>query len=205
MSGQPVDATAAFTTSADKIVVVLNNLLVNPTDVSQNISDLFFTVSTGQNTGTIDQANSSGTSRTVNGGGSFVDNGTVSPTHWAFQTSAGQILLNDLSGGQPKQTIIGSPNASNLYSNANGSIAGSGPHNPFLFGPVTFTLDVSGVTADSTITAVTFSFGTTAGQNVPGVPSITPEPASVTMVAIGFISIAGLCTIRRRMTGPRVA
>ena len=61
VSGQPVDATATFTTSTDQIVVVLNNLIVNPTDVSQNISDLFFTVSTGQTSGTINQGLSSGT------------------------------------------------------------------------------------------------------------------------------------------------
>jgi hypothetical protein len=33
-SGQPVNMTATFTTSTDQIVVVVNNLLVNPTDVS---------------------------------------------------------------------------------------------------------------------------------------------------------------------------
>jgi hypothetical protein len=203
-SGQPVDVTAMFTTSANQIVVVVNNLLVNPTDVSQNLSDLFFTVSTGQNSGTITQAASSGTSRTVAGNGTFTDNGTISPTHWALQTSGSQLLLNDLTGGQPTQTIIGSPNGSGVYSNANGSIAGNGPHNPFLFGPVTFTLDVTGVTAASTITAATFSFGTVAGQNVTGVPSV-PEPTSSTLIAIGLTSVTGLATLRRRASRRRIS
>jgi hypothetical protein len=194
VSGQPVDVTAMFTTSADQIVVVVNNLIVNPNDISQNLSDLFFTVSTGQNSGSINQALSSGTSRTVAGDGAFTDAGTVSPTHWALQTSGPQLLLNDLTGGQPKQTIIGSPNGSGVYSNANGSIAGNGPHNPFLFGPVTFTLSVTGVTDASTITAATFSFGTAAGQNVAG---IVPEPASATLIAIGLTSVTALAAVRR--------
>ena len=60
MSGQPVDATATITTSTDQITVVLNNLLVDPNDVSQNITDLLLTLSTGQNSGSINQAISSG-------------------------------------------------------------------------------------------------------------------------------------------------
>jgi MYXO-CTERM domain-containing protein len=127
--------------------------------------------------------------------GTFTDAGTVSPTHWALQTSGAQLLLNDLTGGQPKQTLIGLPNSSGVYSNANGSIAGNGPHNPFLFGPITFTLTVPGVTAASTITEVTFSFGTTVGQDVAG---IVPEPASATLIAVGLTAVAALAGLRRR-------
>lgn len=200
-AGQPVDATAMFTTSTDQITVVLNNLIVNPTAVSQNISDLLFTVSTGQTAGSI--ASSSGLSRTVNGDGTYTDNGMISASHWAYQVSGSQIYLNDLSGGQPKQTIIGSPDGSNNYSNANSGIAGNGPHNPFLYGPVTFTLDVLGVTAASTITAATFSFGTGPGQNVPGVA--VPEPASSTLIAIGLVSLSGVGAVRRRLARSRCA
>ena len=51
----------------------------------------------------------------------------------------------------PSHLIIGPPDASNLYSNANDSIAGNGPHNPFLDGTATFMLDIAGVTADTTL------------------------------------------------------
>jgi hypothetical protein len=196
VSGDAVDATAMFTTGAGTITVVLNNLEVNVKDVSQNISDLLFTVSTGQHAGTIDQTESSGTSRTVNSDGTFKDNGTVSPTHWDLETSGSQLHLNDLTSGQPIQTIIGPPGSSG-YTNANGSIAGNGPHNPFLFGPVTFTLDVTGVTASSTITAATFSFGTTAGVDVAGVLVSVPEPSSIVLVASGA-AIMGVVVLRRR-------
>jgi hypothetical protein len=199
----PVNATATFTTSTNQIVVALNNLIVNPTDFSQNISDLLFTVSTGQTSGTINQALSSGVSRTVNGNGSFTDNGTVSPNHWALQTSGSQLYLNDLTGGNAIRTIIGSPGSGGTYSNANGSIAGSNPHNPFLFGPVTFTLNVAGVTDSSTITAATFSFGGTAGVNVVGVVAI-PEPAPFTSTAMGLTALAGVYALRRRLVRSRV-
>jgi hypothetical protein len=200
--GNPVDATATFTTSANVITVVVNNLEMNPKTVAQNISDLFFTVSTGQKTGSIDQTHSSGTSRTVNGNGSFTDSGSVSPSHWSLQTSGSQLHLNDLTAGQPIQTILGSP-GSGGYTNANSSIKGNGPHNPFLFGPVTFTLDVTGVTANSNITAVTFSFGTEAGDNVSGVSAV-PEPGSI-VLAGSALAIMGVVGVVRRRARARVS
>jgi hypothetical protein len=199
VSGVPVDATATFTTSTDQIVVVLNNNIVNPSQVGQNISDLLFTVSTGQTTGSITAT--SGTNRTVASGHTFTDSATVFPTHWALQTSGSQLYLNDLTGvAQPIQTIIGSPGSGGTYSNADNSIAGNNSHNPFLFGPVTFTLNVAGVTDSSTITAATFSFGTATGQNVAGVP----EPAPLKSIAMGLTALGGVYALRRRLARSRV-
>ena len=39
-------------------------------------------------------------------------------------------------------------------------------------------VSVPGVTADTTITSATFSFGTTAGGDIPGVPPICPVALS---------------------------
>src|SRR5262245_12612406 len=44
-AGQPVNAEADFTIGSGTLTIVLSNLLVNQTDVAQNISDLFFTLS----------------------------------------------------------------------------------------------------------------------------------------------------------------
>ena len=98
--------------------------------------------------------------------------------------------------------------ASNLYSNANGSIGGNGPHNPFINQTATFTITgLTGVNSDTRVTSATFSFGTTAGVNVDGCVSgtadcggggggqSTPEQMSLLLSGTGLV---GLYFIRRR-------
>src|SRR5882724_6125670 len=121
--GNPVDAQAIFTTGNGSLQITLNNLLANPTTVAQNISDLFFSLS-GVTTGTL--SSSSGTERNVAGDGTFTDGSTVD-TGWALTTGALFHLnvLGTLIG--PSHLIIGPADGSNVYSNANGSIAGNDP------------------------------------------------------------------------------
>jgi hypothetical protein len=200
--GQPVSAEAVFTTSMNTLTITLTNLQANPTSVVQNLSDLFFTLSSGQTTGTL--TSSSGMERTVNGNGSFTD-GSVVPTGWKLST--GPLELNDLAAGAagPAHLIIGPPDGLGQYSNANGSIAGNKPHNPFLAGPVMFTLDIPGVTVDSTVSSATFSFGTTAGVNVPGMVPMpfVPEPSSLVLVGVAVAGLAVGHGRRRRPEGSK--
>jgi hypothetical protein len=191
IGGDPVNAQATFTTSTDTIQVLLQNLQVNPTTVAQNLSDLFLTLSTGQKSGTL--SSSSGTERTVAGGGSFTNGSTVS-TGWALSTSGSGLELNVLGTPVgPAHTIIGPPGAGPAYPNANASIAGNGPHNPFLGQSASFTLHVPGVTASSVINSATFSFGTEEGSNVPGTSNNVPDPATLSILFMG-----GAIVLRRR-------
>jgi LPXTG-motif cell wall-anchored protein len=64
--------------------------------------------------------------------------------------------MEAIGGGQPSQMILPSGGS---FTGANASITG-GQFNPFVVGPASFTLDFSGVTAATTVTAATFSFGT---------------------------------------------
>jgi hypothetical protein len=96
----------------------------------------------------------------------------------------------------PAHLLLGPPDGSGVYSNANASIANNGPHNPFLDGVASFTLNVPGLTADSIVTSATFSFGTTEGDYVPGVPgNNVPEPVTLSLWMTGALFL-----LRRRRT-----
>jgi len=194
-AGGPVSASATFTTGAGTVSIVLTDLLANPKDVAQLISDLSFTLSGGQTTGAL--TSSSGQEITVNGGGTFTLGPTVS-TGWALSSIPGGLHLDVLGTPiGPAHLIIGPPGPGGTYSNANGSIASNPPHNPFLNQSVTFLLSVAGVTVDSTITSAIFSFGTTEGANlVPGIPRTVPEPQSLALIGLGLVALAW--TRRRR-------
>ena len=185
-SGGPVDASATFTTGPGQLTIVLQDLLANPTDVAQVLSDLYFTLSGDLTSGTL--TSSSGQERTVNADGTFTDGAVVS-TGWLL-TSGATFHLDDLNGGAgPAHTIIGPPDGGGLYSNANGSIAGNGPHNPFLNQTATFVLNIPGMTANTSVTSATFSFGTISGIDVSGggAGSTIPEPATMLLFGLGMI------------------
>ena len=190
----PVNAQADFTTADDgTVTVVLTDLLANPKSIGQAISDLSFTLSTGQTVGTL--SSSSANERLISGDGTFTDNGLVS-TGWNLGTigsSPTQLWLHVLDTTPkegPAHLIVGPPDGSNLYSAANPSIT-NGPHEPVLATSALFTLNVPGVTSASTVNSATFSFGTEEGDFVPGVP----EPATLTLLAMG-----GLALLRRKQT-----
>jgi hypothetical protein len=193
--GQPVDASVTLTTSAGVLTITLTNLEANPTSVVQCLSDLQFTVGNGGSLTGGTLASSSAQEITVNSGGTFTLGSTVA-TGWTNDSFSGSSGSLDVLGSPtaPAHLIIGPPGPGGTYSNANGSIAGNGPHNPFLNQSASFTIGASGITADTTITSVTFSFGTTEGANlVPGV--IIPEPSSLVLSAIGA-SFVGLIVVR---------
>jgi hypothetical protein len=178
------------------VAISLTDLQANPTDIAQLISDLDFVLSGGQTSGTL--GTSSGLQRTVNSGGTFTD-GATTTTGWGLNNNVGGGLQLDALGFiGPAGLILGPPGAGSLYSNANGSIAGNGPHNPFIFGTATFNLSVPGVTVDSTITSVTFSFGTTAGVNVPGGRPPQEIPDGGTTLWLLGLALSGIAAAKRR-------
>jgi hypothetical protein len=190
---EPVSASARFTTGAGFLTITLSDLLPNPTSVGQLLSDISFSLTTGQTSGTLGA--SSGLEITVASDKTFTLGPSVS-TGWGLTTSSGLFTLSALgTATSPSHLIIGGPGAGLLYTSANGSIAGNGPHNPFLAGVANFTLNIPGVTASTSVTGVNFSFGTEAGDNVPGVQ----VPDTGTTVVLLGAALSGLGLFRRRL------
>lgn len=196
------DVFVNFNITDDTVDITLDNLESNPTDVSQNLSDLSFTLSTTPtSSGTL--SSSSGTELTVNGNGSYTVGSAVA-TGWVLSETGPSFELTVLgTPSAPTHTIIGPSSngtySGGSYSNANGSIAGNNAHNPFLESGVTFAIAVPGVTALTTVTSVTFSFGTTAGVDLPGTPQV-PEPFELGLTGAGLLLLS---LIRRHAQSKR--
>jgi len=200
-SGTP--AQADITTGNGTITLTLTNLGVNPNSVAENISAFNFTLSDPAGTTSLTSMSSMG--RIVAGDGTYTSSGAISSGWVQSMIGANTIKLDVLVGtghAGPSETILGLPDANNLYSNADGSIAGNGPHNPFLNKTATFVFSAANVTDLTTVTAACFQFGTTDGEGlVPGVPGPKTEttiPVPVPAAAwSGMMLLGGLGVTRK--------
>lgn len=197
------NVTGSIVAGNGTVTITLNNNLTNAQveSVIQNISGVYFQVS-GYTLGAVSLSSSSSAQSTnIDGSGNAVLAGGVNPTGWGAGHNGAVITVCVVCAGGfnvgptagPEQTIIGGT-GTGAYANANGSIAGNDPHNPFLVGTTTFTLIVPGVTANSTFSNVVIQFGTTA---TPPNQQQVPEPASMILLGTGLIGAAA--GYRRRL------
>ncbi len=197
-------AQAVFTTSAGHIQVVLSNELGADVirSVGQSVSDLSFTLS--NNAGAVGTTSASGQQGNISSAG-LVTYVSGSPGRFIgvgggnFTVSGADVTLEAIGGGQPDQLIFPFKANGATYGNTNPGITA---HNPYTIGPGTFELDLAGVTAGTTITAATFSFGTGPDTFLTGdctsgcfPPIRAPEPGSLAMLGGALI---GFGLLRRR-------
>jgi len=200
-SGGAVNAQVSFNSSAGSLTVTLTNLEANPDNVAQALSALSFTLSNGNLTGA---SSNNPTVNLINIASHVATSAGTGPAGWVFTAPTSTTgHFDDLDGpghAGPAHLVIGP----GPYTTAKGSINGNGPHNPFIDQTVTFTITGSGITAGTTVSAVTFQFGTTTGDDQRGgvhPPVAAPEPSSIVIALSGLIPI-GVMALRRTRHRP---
>lgn len=213
-STNPVSGNLTIITGLNTVTVKLSNPLVDPANVGQNISGVFFKLTDG---GSGAVTNASGEGRNVYHDGTWTPQAVT--VAWALQvymhpTAGRGLLLCAIcppNGVPPEQapnatqTLLGNPGAGNIYRSANGSIKmkpgeTADSHNPFLAGTVTWNLAVSGVQNTTGATRANFFYGTTFGPEVDA-DMATPEPAVLFMFGSGLVLIGALRHRRKSRKG----
>jgi PEP-CTERM motif-containing protein len=199
-------ANAIITPGAGSLTVVLNDTEANPRSAGDLLSGIEIIPSGSDGTPTL--TTQAGSLINVTPGANVGTPVAGSPTHWGVAASKGQIVLvtagGFAEGGPPINMIIGPA----PFTNSNASI---GNFNPYIDGTGTFTIADTAITAATTITGVTFDFGTTPDTFLPGSvctpgsancgtsPPSVPEPSTMALLGTALATLGLLWRPRKSL------
>jgi MYXO-CTERM domain-containing protein len=202
----------SITAGVDSITITITNTFTNAqiVDAADLLSAIYFTASGFTGPASYTSGTAAGSTLIAADGSASFTAGPVAAL-WNAGNSGSTITVCvicaygiNANPPAPANTIIGG-DGTNPYPNANGSVAGNGPHNPFLVGPVTFVLNTPGVTAGSVLDLLLVQFGTVAtppsssSSSTSGSPPSgnVPEPSSNALALLGLALLAGTFLKRR--------
>jgi hypothetical protein len=206
-----------FNPTSHTIAIYLLNLEANPSDITQVLGSIRFTLTGAGASPTPTISSVEGNTFGVDANGSPI--AKVESIAWTVSNIGGTqlALCTVCASGGNKDLLIGGPNISGIYANANGSIAGNKPHNPFVIASngtyasgvlhgldtsPTWTISVPTETVNVAVSKVIFGFGTGTnyGTNTIEVDNFqdlgAPEPGSLIMMLGGLGLI--LIGVRKR-------
>jgi hypothetical protein len=215
-SDGPVSAEAYFTLQNGQITLYVANLTSGLQDQGQAISGIKFTVSAPPDT--------SLSLNKVSGNVVDLNNGAFTPETPLYQTftASGGIAANWAVQTNNNVTDLGNPSDPHyMIVGPNASFSGNGGtnFNPYFQSTaatatnlstaaqgtsVVFVLNAPGATTASTISNVTFNFGTSPNEHtatgtpvvIPG-GGVVPAPSSVVLFGVGALSLLGFAGVRR--------
>ncbi|GAC1421271.1 MAG: hypothetical protein NVSMB62_16030 [Acidobacteriaceae bacterium] len=173
----------------------------------QAVSDISFTLSNAPGTlgsttatgqfGNIGGKTPLGTQVTYTSGSPTRYFGTGTPANpGGFNISGNTVTLETIGGGKPTEMIAPAMTDGGMYVLGNNGLQ---QFNPYVIGSATFTLALTGITANTTVNSAVFSFGTSPDtflQGVPGAPPPIPEPSSLVLLGTGIVTLAGIVRSR---------
>jgi len=191
-----VSASAIITLGNGTATVVLSDLQGNEVSAGQTLSGLLFDVSGA--TGSASLVSSAGRTTSLQSDGSYTPGVYTSPlAHWGADNGVNLSTIG-IVGAKPYDLILGPDSAGGFNNAGTYSASNQGMRknfNPYVLGTATFTVDIPGITAASTISGVDFEFGTGPDFVVAGHTVVVPEPT--TMIAGALLLLPfGASTLR---------